>query len=245
MRQNLLTIAQSFARRTNLPVPGSVMGTPAAEVRQIVALLEEVGEELTSRFNWPDLQRKAEWVSVATSSQGSIFELAGQDWERILPGTFWNETQREQFIGPIPLQEWQGYASGLNPSPSNIFTITDDELLLWPEPDAGQTLSFYWQTAYWISAPDISVGPLAATKAAFESDEDMPVFDAALMKLGLRYKWKVEKGLPYAEDMRAFEAMAMDKSSRGMLKPTLYMAGGTRSPRPAILVPTNSTIPTA
>ena len=245
MRQNLLTIVQSFARRTNLPVPGSVVGTPAAEVRQIVALLEEVGEELTSRFNWPDLQRKAEWTSVATSSQGSIFDLTGEDFERIVPGTFYNETERTSFVGPIPLPEWQAYAAGVNPSPNNIFTITDDELFLWPTPTAGDTLSLYWQTAFWISAPDISVGPLAATKAAFESDEDLPVFDATLMKLGLRYKWKYEKGLPYAEDMRAFEAAAMDKSSRGMLKPTLSMAGGTSGPRPAILVPLTSTIPTS
>ena len=244
MRQNLLQIVQSFTRRTSLPFPGAVMGVNQSEIRQIVALLEEVGEELTSRFNWQDLQRKATWTSVAGSSQGSIFDLAGADLERIVPDTLYNETEREAFVGPIPLKEWQAYSSGLNPSPTNIFTITDDELLLWPAIEAGDTLSFYWQTAYWISAPDISVGPLAATKASFESDEDLPVFDATLMKLGLRYKWKMEKGLPYAEDFRAFEATALDKAARGMLKPTLSMAGGSNGPRPAILVPLNSTIPT-
>jgi len=245
MRQNLLTIVQAFARRTNLPVPNAAVGVQAAEVRQIIALLEEVGEELTSRFNWPDLQRKASWTSLATSSQGSVFSLAGADLERIIPGTFYNETEREWFEGPIPLSEWQAYASGLNPSPTNIFTITNDEILLWPLPAAGDTLSFYWQTSYWIAGAGDEAGPSAATKATFTSDEDIPIFDVTLLRLGLRYKWKYEKGLPYAEDMRAFEAAAFDKAARGMLKPTLLMAGGPVGPRPAILIPTSSTIPTS
>lgn len=238
MRQNLLQIVQAFARRTGVPNPPAAVGVNQAEVRQMVALIEEVGEELVSRFNWQALKQKASWTSVATSSQGNIYTLAGTDLERILPETFYNETAREQFIGPIPLPEWQAYASGINPSPNNIFTIVEDELLLWPEPGAGDTLSFYWQSANWILDADG-----VTTKAAFTSDEDSPIFDATLLKLGLRYRWKMEKGLPYAEDMRSFEAAALDKSARGMLQPTLSMAGMTMGPRPAILVPLNSTIP--
>lgn len=240
MRQNLLQLVQAFARRTGVPVPGAVVGVNQAEVRQMVALLEEVGEELVSRFNWESLKRKATWTSVAASSQGSVYALAGESLERILPGTFYNENEREPFVGPIPLHEWQAYSSGLTPAPDNIFTVVGDEILLWPAPPAGETMSFYWQSAHWILDADGTT-----TKASFTSDEDSPLFDATLMRLGLRWKWKMEKGLPYAEDMRAFEAAAMDKSSRGMLKPTLSMAGGAVGPRPAVLVPLNSTIPNA
>lgn len=38
MRQNLLQIAQGFARRTALPFPGAVAGVNQAETRQIMAL---------------------------------------------------------------------------------------------------------------------------------------------------------------------------------------------------------------
>ncbi len=230
---------QSFVRRTTLPLPNAVIGVNQAEVRQIVSLLEEVGEELTSRFNWQQLKIKASWTSTATSEQGNVYILAESGLERILPGTFWNETEREPFVGPIPLEEWQGYSAGLTPSPQNIFTIHQNIIYLWPVPAAGDTLSFYYQSANWIVASD------GTKKAAFTSDDDFPIFDGALMKLGLRAKWKMEKGQPYAEDMRAFEMMARDKAGRGMLQPELSMAGETVGPRPAILVPLNSTIPNA
>ena len=205
----------------------------------MVALLEEVGEELVSRFNWQSLKRKASWTSTATESQGDVYTLGGADLERILPGTLYNETERTPFVGPVPFEIWQTYTAGLNPSPDNVYTVLGNDLKIWPVPSAGQTFSFYWQSNKWI------VDASGSFKDAFDSDEDTPIFDTALMKLGLRMKWKMEKGLPYAEDMRAFESMAMDKSARGMTQPTLHMAGGIRPIAPTIVVPLNSTIPVA
>lgn len=238
--QSLLQILQAFAKRTSLPVPSAVVGVPNASVRQMQALVEEIGEDLVSRFNWEGLRRKASWTSTAAENQGSVYTLAGASLERIIPGTLYNETQRVPFEGPVSLEDWQAFSSGLNPSPTNAYAVIGDQLRLWPIPNAGETFSFYWQSSQWIFAPD-GVTP----QSEFLDDDDMPIFDPALIKMGLRYLWKREKGLPYAEDMRAFEAMAMDKAARGFTRPTLSMAGRGQGYRPAIVVLLNSTIPNA
>ncbi len=52
---SLLTIVQRFCGRTNLTVPATVYGTNDPQIRQILALLEEEGDDLSKRGDWSEL----------------------------------------------------------------------------------------------------------------------------------------------------------------------------------------------
>ena len=52
---SLLTIVTAFCERTNLPTPATVIGTTDQQVKQVKALLEEEGKDLSKRGAWEGL----------------------------------------------------------------------------------------------------------------------------------------------------------------------------------------------
>lgn len=225
--QSLLQIVQAHSRRTGLPVPGAIIGTQNAGFLQLQALLEEVGDELASRFTWTELRRPLSHTALAAADQGSLISLCGDDFERIIPSTMWNTTTDEPILGPITVQEYRELTVRETETTPARYLQFNGHLYLWPAPTAGDTIVFYWQSKAWVVSASGTT-----TKLYFTDDGDKPVFDEALMKLGLRYKWKQEKGLPYAEEMRAFETMAMDKAARTGTQGPVSMAGGPSLPDP-------------
>ncbi len=56
----LLSVVQDFCKRQNLPSPSTVYGSSDQGVLQMMALLEEEGNDLAQRHFWEALTREAE-----------------------------------------------------------------------------------------------------------------------------------------------------------------------------------------
>ena len=62
-----------------------------------------------------------------------------------------------------------------------------------------------------------------------------------LLLMGLRWRWKKEKGVDYAEDFRTYESQVKDALGRDGGKPILNMGMDcNRGARPGIFVPQGS-----
>ena len=229
----LLELAQEFATRTGLPKPIAVIDQPDQQSAQVLALIRESLEDLIRRHSWSVLVREAVFSTVASETQGDLATLAPNGFLFILPQTLYNRTLRLPLYGPISAENWQALKAIPNAGPFYKYRIAGDKLLLNPAPPAGHTCAFEYASKFAVKSADGS-----AYRQSPTSDNDIFVLDDSLILACLRWKWKYEKGLEYAEDFRRYEELVNQAKSRDATKPSLTMnAGDSGVARPGIFVP--------
>lgn len=232
-----LAICQEFARRTGLAVPSALFSGNTQSL-QMASLLNELCDEITTRGQWQELlKRKASWTSLAAEDQGTLTSIFGANLVNITAMTLWDATDKVLIEGPLTTPEFQSALvhTVLGSAFSN-YKVHDNHLYITPAPPAGHDLTAFYKVNTWAT----SVGGTA--KAAITADDDQVLFPEALVKLGLRWKWREEKGLPYAEVFRSFEGMFADLLANNVSANVLYMADSEPSFKPGIWVPTDAPI---
>lgn len=236
---SLLTIIKNFCQRQLLPEPATVMGTTDQQILQVKALLEEEGMDLGKRGIWERMVYEASLTTVATESQGAITTIATNGFSFIRNQTIWDRTSRLPIVGPIGSSEWQGIKAVITSGPRFQFRIRGGNLLINPVPPAGLSWFFEYVSKNWILGAD-----LVTFKQYFTLDTDEVLFPEELALLGLRWRWKKEKGLEYAEDMRTYEMQVVDAIGRDGMKPILEMDRQVHQhKRPGIFIPQGNWVP--
>lgn len=236
---SLLTIVQKHVRRTGLPVPTTVVGNTDPQVAQILNLLEEECVELGARHPWKGLTNEATFLSLAAESQGTLASLGSGPTTTnairfILNDIMWNRTLRLPVFGPIDPQKWQQIKANTTVSLQQyrirgVTTGTQATLLITPAPSAGQTIAFEYITDNWVlngSTP----------AAAFVADSDTILIPESLVLAGLKWRWKKEKGLDYAQDFDSYENLVADSMGRDGTRPVLNMGDCIEESRPGIFI---------
>lgn len=227
----MLTLIQRFCRRQKIPVPGTVYGSTDVQVLQLMALLEEEGNELVTRGRWESLTREATHTTLAQEDQGAIATIASNGFLHLIPQRAWDRTQRLP-LGIHDGEEWQAAKAITSTGPKYSIRVRGGRLLANPAPSAGDTWAFEYASYNWILDNDGST-----YKQFFTKDTDTMMFPEELLTRGLRWRWKREKGFDYAEDFRAYEAMVRQAlASSGVRKP-LNMSDGGLGPAPGVVVP--------
>ena len=231
---SLLNTVQRFCKRTGLDVPTSVISATDPQVKQILALLEEEGNDLSGRGDWQELTNEATHTTVATESQGAITTIASNGYRYIKNNTIWDRTNQ------LPLYVtdgtgWQELKSTTTTAPDYHVRIRGGNLLSNPVPTAGLTWAFEYVTWNWITDAT-STTP----SQYFTDDTDLILLPEPIVMMGVRWRWKKEKGLEYAEDFRTYEMMVSDALSRNGLNRPLSASKRIDSPSPHVVVPIGS-----
>lgn len=234
---SMLTLIQRFTRRTNLNVPNTVYGSSDKQVRQILALLEEEGNDLSSRGDWEALTREATHTTLAVEDQGAMATIASNGFRYIKNNTIWDRTLSEPVYGGVSGQDWQAIKAMNITGPRYQFRIRGGKLLSSPAPTAGHTWAFEYISYNWITD---STG--ATYKQFFTADSDLMLLPEELLLMGLRWRWKKEEGLDYAEDFRTYELQVKDALSRDGAKRALNMGGDGEGKQPRVFIPAGSWI---
>ena len=232
---SLLSVVTSFCQRTGLTVPASVMGTTDPQITQIRALLEEEGNDLSSRGAWQGITFEAALTTLAAEDQGAMTTIASNGFRYIKNQTIWDRTNQLPVLGPTDSQEWQALKAVVITGPRFQFRIRGGDLLVNPVPAAGYDWRFEYVSQNWILGAD-----LTTYKQYFTLDTDTILLPETLALQGLRWRWKKEKGFEYAEDMRTYEMQVKDALGRDGGKPILHMDGGRREPQPGVFIPVGS-----
>src|SRR6185295_9394950 len=121
---SLLTVIQQVCGRTNIPVPSSVMGnTSDAQVLQLLRLLEEEGQELSSRYPWEGITFEFTHTTLAQEDQGAIATIASNGFRALKTGTFYDRTDTLPVMGPLTDQEWQQRKATVSTGPRYAFRL--------------------------------------------------------------------------------------------------------------------------
>ena len=223
---SLLTTVQRFCRRTNITVPTTVIDATDAQIIQIYALLEEEGNDLSGRGNWEILTREALHTTIAQESQGDIADIADEGFRYIKNDTIWDRTENLPVI-VIDGPDWQAEKGFATTSPRYRARVRGGELIVTPTPVAGNTWAFEYVTWNWING---------GAKQYFTADTDRIDLPEPIVMMGLRWRWKKEKGFEYAEDFRTYEKLVNDALSRDGLNRVLYQDREPRNASPKIVV---------
>lgn len=228
---SLLTTIQYVCGRTGVTVPSSVLGTTDTQVLQLLRLLEEEGDDLRKRGPWQGIIKEATWTTTAAEDQGAVTTVAASGFEYIKKDTFWDRTTKLPIVGPLSDEEWQARQALAITGPRYSWRIRGGKMLINPVPEAAHTFAFEYASKYWILGVDGTT-----YKQYFTLDTDTILLPEDLVLMGVRWRWKKEKGFDYAEDFRTYEAQVKDALGRDGGKVTLSMDGTIRKPQPGIFV---------
>jgi hypothetical protein len=274
---NALKLIQQVTDELALYRPTALIGTQDPQIRQLMALLNRLGADITRQTEWQRLNKEYLIVTNSFTLTGTVtngskvitglptttaitdqytiigtgiqpfaqvvtvnnlteitmdmeavesgtvelqfaqnkFDLPS-DWNRQIPQTEWNRTQRWELLGPKSAQEWQTFKSGIvSAGPRQRFRILQNQLCLNPSPPDNQTLSFEYISNGWVEGAD-GVGKVEVT-----ADTDTFIFSDSLLITGLKSQWMVAKGLDASFSLGEFRYLLEQEKSTNKSAPVL------------------------
>lgn len=211
----LLTIAQNVADEVNIIRPASVIGSDQEEARKILRYANKCGVKLMRQFAWQALRTEQTFTGVAGSEQTSILP---SDFDRFVPETFWDRTNKVLCVGPIGAVEWQSLKAS-DFAGSTRFTWRGDSVLTIPDLDGGESLAFEYVSKNWCQS-SASVG-----QAAWTADDDTGVLDEELLTLGTVYEFLAGEDLPWEKAWRDYRESVTALTDNELANANIMSAG--------------------
>lgn len=201
-----ITVADTTGLSTQFGVAGSGI--------QPFAQIASVSSSTTVLMNMP--ATASETVDITFSQ--NAYNLPA-DWDRQIPQTEWDRTNRWPLMGPESSQDWQSFRSGIVYSgPRQRFRIANNAVNVVPDPPNGLMFAYEYVSSNWIIAQD------GTRKASFTADTDSPIFDDSLLITGLKAQWKAAKGLDGTFDLSEFRTLLETLKGQDKSAPVLSMA---------------------
>lgn len=214
----LLQILQEVCLRTGLPKPLLAAASSDDQVLQLIALANEVLDDLGERKAWQALQRTTSHTSLAAEDQGALATICDAGFRELKDNILFNRTDKQVVFGPVASTAWQAHKATIYTISQMQYRIIQKHLHLIPAPAAGKTIAFEYISEF----PVLTAGGTA--KAYFTADTDTCDYPDKLLILGLRWSWKREKGLRYAEEFRRFEAAVANFAGKDGSNPNINLA---------------------
>jgi len=237
--QTVKTLVQEFCERTGIKVPSTVISSVDPQVRQIVGLLNEEIEELCEGPPLQVMLAEFSFSAIAAEEQGQVESLVGEPYRAILNDVLWNRTAKTKLVGPLSPQDFQAQKAFGTSGPTGQYRIRGDRLYILPTPTAGDTIAGEIIRRYAV-IPD---GGTLPTKERCTADNDTFIIPYRLLMAGLRWRWKREKALRYAEDKERYNLMVGNYLIKSGTKRVLSMDGGSGDVKPGIFVPAGNWTP--
>lgn len=185
---NLIEIAQNATPRMGVDLPDRISGSTKREHQEILEYLNAVGEDLTRRVDWGTLTK--EIIVPGTGNAGAV--TIANDLHRL--------AQRTAVIhNGAPLRaltraEWNTLT--FTEGTPRYYLLEGKEISLWPYLSLSDSVKVFYQSINWCDNGTNE----------FRLDEDAPLVPSELFELGLIYRWKRQKGLPYTDFENEYEA---------------------------------------
>lgn len=214
---SFLTIVQNACLRVGLSSPNAAISNTDDNVKRMVSLATEEGEDLANLYRWQRLCNESTFVSTAAESQGAITTLAGTDFNYIANDTVWNRTKNRQMF-PCTDAEWQAMKANNVTGPYEKFRIRGNTFRVIPTMTAGETVAFEWYSKNFCESSG------GTGQSAWAADTDTGVLDEGIMTLGIIWRWKAVMGLDYSEDFSKYEVRVVNATARDGAKKRLVLS---------------------
>lgn len=151
---------------------------------QMKSLLQDAGDELVKLFDWEVLQKEESFTTNGATS----YDFP-TDFDRMIPGTHWNQATNLPVAGGLSPQDWQ-YVQSAGVVGTTIyasFRKKEGALFIWPV-ESGMDIVYEYVSKNWVQKADSSYTD------EFSDGTDVVLYDSALIRNYLRAKFYEAKG---------------------------------------------------
>lgn len=151
---------------------------------QMKGLLQDAGDELVKLHDWEVLQKEESFTT-----DGSTSYSFPADFDRMIPGTHWNQATNLPVSGGLSPQDWQ-YVQSAGIVGTTIyasFRKKEGALFIWPV-QSGMDLVYEYISRNWLRKADDTYTD------EISSGADTVLYDSALIRNYLRAKFYEAKG---------------------------------------------------
>lgn len=209
-----MTVLSAIARacpKLGLEVPLSVFSSTEREHVELAELANVVAEEIASAYDWQVLKKISTITGDATTEDWPL----EADYDRqTLKATMWVASRTGAPLEHVlDFDRWLGIIVSTATVSSGQWIIYGNQIHIRPALALADTAKYPYITT---AIVDPASG---ANKAAFTIDTDVFLLDESVLRKGIIWRWKEQKGLPYAEAMQDYEiglaeAVGRDKGSK-------------------------------
>lgn len=231
-----LSVIQDHCKLHGLNVPSSVVSTADYTVIQLLAVLNEVLDDMVVESKYQLITREAVFTATAAEDQGAMTTLAPNGYEWAYNETFFDRTLKRPLYGPLDEVEWQRIKALPNPGPFYKFRIRAGHLLINPAPTTPLSV-----IAFEYASNQSVVSSTGIAKQYVTEDADTFGFPERILKKALAARWKNIKGLPYQEDQAAYYKLLNNYIARDKSKARINVAHPEPADiRPGVFVPSGN-----
>lgn len=208
----VLQIVQEFSTRQGLPKPLAVTAATDDTVQQILGMLNEGIADLADNYEWQQLQNEASFFHAGgAANQAIVFNTTYPDFKALIPETLWDSTGQLPVLGPLGPAQWAALlVRGIQPAQYS-YALAGGALKIYPTPSPLTSITF---TMSYLSRHGVYDPVSSATTELYTTDTSYPKLPSGLILADLKWRWRKEKGLPYAEDQRTCEEMKVNLVGR-------------------------------
>ena len=195
----LLTVVQDVCAVVGVVAPTSVFSGINANrtMYEMLALANEMAQRIAyDTKDWTKLKKVQSFPGDGTTE---AWPLPANFKRLLLTTNVWRSTSAMQPMAFVPdLDQWLQRRFLNHSNAWGEWTMYGGLLYIWPILPATETATFSYLDKNCISLASGGVGD------SFLSDNDVFLIDERLLKLGMIWQWKAQKGAAYSEDMATY-----------------------------------------
>jgi hypothetical protein len=219
---SLLTVVNDVCAVVGVQIEPTVFGAINANrtMQEMLALANEMAQRISGDLrDWTMLKKSATLLGNGVTE---AFNLP-PDYRRILTaGNLWLSTSTLQPARFVPdTDEWLQRRTANNTNSWGEWTIYGGQVHIWPIMGVNASARFSYLDKNAVESRD-TAGSFLQNVERFTADTDTFRLPERLLKLGMIWQWKAQKGSPYSEDL-------------GTYQDAMTMAMGSDSPAPILI----------
>jgi hypothetical protein len=195
----ILSVVKEVCAANGILLPTSVFSniTGNRTMQELLALANEMAQRIA--YDAREWTRLKKIVVYSGDGVTEAFNLPADYKRMLLTANVWRSTSALHPMMFIPnTDEWMQRRALNRFSAWGEWTIIGGQMLIWPIMATGVSATYAYMHRNCVALKSGGFGD------SFVDDGDGYVLDERLLKLGMIWQWKAQKGSAYAEDMGTF-----------------------------------------
>jgi hypothetical protein len=218
----LLTVFQEASTVIGMDVPDSVYGSSERAHQELGVLANTMGRRIARAYEWQELKRTATITGDGVATDFSLPE----DFDRMpKKASLWSDSI-PGFTHVTDYDRWLEWLTVMFSTVTNRWTLLGGRIHVMPALAADVTANYTYQSKLFVRGA-------GGDKGRFDADADEFILNEELLKLGIVWQWKAQKGHAYAEDMANYEELLATLTATN-IGPRRIRIGVARMPTDAV-----------
>ena len=196
--KSILEICQEVADLSAVKRPEDLFNTSSLSDSIFLSIAKSTLDSLLRYGDWQELTREG-ILRTSGKKDTYLIEAICPDFYSLLNNTIYIKDKNEKIIGSISPDDWMRKKYIGDESSGIKFKIQNGMIKFLTPPEDNIKIVFQYRSNI------VCYDTQYTEKSSITSNNDVPVFDAYLVKLGVLGRWLKRNGLDYSEEYKEYE----------------------------------------